>query len=89
MRFKCCRKFYGCRECHDEVAGLAAIRWDVRADGAETVAMCGAGFSLREYLHTREKCPGCAAARNPGCVRHRHLYFKGMGVDSPPAGVPA
>lgn len=79
MRFKCCRKFLGCRTCHDTVDGHSAELWDPMADPDEVVALCGvchSEFTLTDYLPTRDVCPKCRAAWNPGCVGHRHLYFK-------------
>lgn len=78
MRFKCCGEYYGCRACHDETAEHPVKLWS-EADAGECVAMCGVcGFELTMavYLAGHPSCPACAAAWNPRCVLHRHLYFE-------------
>ena len=31
--------------------------------------------ALRAYLACDSQCPACRARFNPGCHKHRHLYF--------------
>ena len=37
--------------------------------------LCGTELSVHAYLTCESRCPACAAAFNPGCHTHRHLYF--------------
>lgn len=79
MRFRCCGEYYGCHICHEAVAGHAAQRWETVRDADEMVAMCGVcggEFTLAAYLTTSDRCPACGTGWNPGCVKHRDLYFE-------------
>lgn len=90
MRFKCCGAFYGCAGCHVAVAGHAPERWDVRRDRDEIVAMCGVcgtQYPLKGYLANGDACSTCGADWNPGCRKHRELYFK-VGLTGAPAAAP-
>jgi uncharacterized CHY-type Zn-finger protein len=77
LRFKCCGRFYPCRECHDEVAGHTAELWQEpeREVHAVLCGACGTTLSIADYLACAHRCPRCGAAFNPGCALHRHLYF--------------
>jgi uncharacterized CHY-type Zn-finger protein len=82
IRMRCCRTYYGCRECHDETADHAAEVWPI-ADWEEPAVLCGgcgAEMSVREYLACADRCPSCRAPFNPGCARHHHLYFEAAGA---------
>ncbi len=78
LKLACCGTYYACRDCHDALAGHAAKVWP-RGSSAK-VAMCGAcgeEMTAGAYLACDDRCPACGAAFNPGCRKHRHLYFEG------------
>jgi uncharacterized CHY-type Zn-finger protein len=37
--------------------------------------VCGTELSIQAYLACDNRCPSCGAGFNPGCHKHRHLYF--------------
>lgn len=77
IKFKCCEKWFACHECHFALAGHIAEIWP-QNDFDQDVILCGAcGHQLTatEYLASDSKCPKCDRNFNPGCSRHRHLYF--------------
>jgi uncharacterized CHY-type Zn-finger protein len=85
IRFPCCDRFYPCHACHDAVAGHPAEQWPVDAFDTPAVlcGACGHVLTIGAYLQTHTSsdaehpaCPACGAAFNPGCHRHRHLYFE-------------
>src|SRR5258708_3907276 len=78
IRMRCCRTYYACRECHDELADHAPAvgpiaGWD-RA--AVLWGAWGRELGARDYLACANGCPACAAPFNPGCASHYHLYFE-------------
>ncbi len=78
LRLPCCGIYYACRDCHDALAGHEAKVWPAEA-WDEKVALCGAcgeEMNLQDYLACEDRCPACAAPFNPGCRKHRHLYFE-------------
>ena len=78
IRMRCCRTYYACRECHDELADHAAMVWPA-AEWDQPAVLCGAcgtQLSVRDYLACDNRCPACAAPFNPGCANHYHLYFE-------------
>ncbi|HEX5263461.1 MAG TPA: CHY zinc finger protein [Phenylobacterium sp.] len=77
IRMKCCGAYYACRECHDALADHPAAVWPT-AEWDQAAILCGAcghELTVTEYLACDTRCPVCAAAFNPGCARHKHLYF--------------
>jgi uncharacterized CHY-type Zn-finger protein len=78
LKFACCGQYYPCFYCHEEEAGHEPRRW--RPDQFETRAVlcgvCRGELSIREYFAAGYACPFCAAAFNPGCRNHNHLYFE-------------
>jgi uncharacterized CHY-type Zn-finger protein len=78
IKMRCCGVYYACRECHDEMAGHAAAVWTVEEFGELAIlcGACGTELSVTTYLGCNSRCPRCAAAFNPGCHTHRHLYFE-------------
>jgi len=85
IQFFCCRKYYACRQCHDDLADHPARLWP--PDAYDQVAIlcgaCGQRLSIRAYLSSGHRCPACGAAFNPGCARHHHLYFAGPAPAGP------
>ncbi len=77
IRFPCCGRFYPCHECHVAVTDHAPCVWpaDRFDEPAVLCGVCGHQMTVTEYLASAHTCPACAAAFNPGCVSHRHLYF--------------
>jgi len=76
IRFACCGDYYPCHLCHEEAASHPAGRWPVgaRSEKAVLCGVCGVELTIADYLGTTA-CPRCAAAFNPGCALHAHLYF--------------
>src|SRR5215470_430057 len=78
IKFKCCGKWYPCFECHAERADHVATVWPLEEfrERAVLCGVCGRQLTVEEYLDCGNLCPTCNAPFNPGCARHRHLYFE-------------
>lgn len=77
IKMKCCGAYYACHDCHDARADHAAQVWP-REAWDELAVLCGAcdhELTVAEYLACDSRCPRCGAGFNPGCHKHRHLYF--------------
>jgi uncharacterized CHY-type Zn-finger protein len=77
LKMRCCGDYYACRDCHDALAAHPAAVWP-ESEWDERAVLCGAcghELTVREYLACDSRCPRCGAAFNPGCHKHRHLYF--------------
>jgi len=73
----CCRAYYACRDCHEALADHPTQVWP-KAQWDEPAVLCGAcgtELSVNAYLGCGSVCPACGAGFNPGCHKHRHLYF--------------
>jgi uncharacterized CHY-type Zn-finger protein len=77
IRMACCGRYYACRECHDALESHPARVWPVEQfdEPAILCGACGTELSIAAYLACDNRCPACAAAFNPGCAKHKHLYF--------------
>ena len=77
IRMKCCGVYYACIECHAALADHPAEVWPQSEwDGAAVrCGVCGNELSIAGYMASGNRCPRCAAAFNPGCRNHYHLYF--------------
>jgi uncharacterized CHY-type Zn-finger protein len=77
LKMKCCGAYYACRDCHDALAGHAAEVWALGEFDTRAVlcGACGHELTVSEYLACESRCPQCGAGFNPGCHKHRHLYF--------------
>lgn len=78
IRFHCCGRTYPCLHCHDENEDHPLVPWPVaRFDDGDAVLCraCGHWMTVNGYLGCGSSCPACAAAFNPGCSLHAHLYF--------------
>lgn len=77
IRMRCCGVYYACRECHDALADHPARVWAASEFGERAIlcGACGHQLTIREYLGCGSRCPRCEARFNPGCHKHRHLYF--------------
>jgi uncharacterized CHY-type Zn-finger protein len=83
IKMKCCQRYYACIACHNTLADHAPKTWPVD-EWDRRAALCGAcgqEMSVRDYMDSGNRCPRCAAAFNPGCRNHYHLYFE-MASDS-------
>lgn len=76
LQFACCREWYPCHLCHQEVADHDARQWskDARSTEAVLCGVCGAMLTIADYLEA-SACPTCTAGFNPGCRLHHRLYF--------------
>ena len=77
IKMRCCGAYYACRDCHDALADHPAQVWAVEDFDTPAVlcGACGAELSVAEYLACDSRCPRCGAGFNPGCAKHKHLYF--------------
>jgi uncharacterized CHY-type Zn-finger protein len=77
IKLRCCGEYYGCKECHDDLAGHGLEAW--RREEYDTTAVlcgaCGAELTIREYLDCGSRCPACGAGFNPRCSNHYRFYF--------------
>ena len=78
IKFKCCGRWYPCFECHQSEADHLADVWPESEFDTRAVlcGACGYQLSIEEYFHCANRCTVCAAAFNPGCAQHYHLYFE-------------
>lgn len=78
IKFKCCGKWFPCFDCHAEIADHEPEVWPASEFGERAVlcGSCGHRLSIDEYLSSNSTCTRCAAAFNPGCAKHYHLYFE-------------
>lgn len=81
IRFKCCDRWFPCRECHDEGQTHQARVWplDEFTSRAVLCGACGEQLSITAYLKCGNKCPCCESDFNPGCASHHSLYFEAVG----------
>lgn len=86
IRFACCGDWYPCHLCHAARAKHDARVWPRDAFDVTAVlcGACGHRLTIRNYLTCQHTCPACGAAFNPGCSRHRHLYFAPDAAGPPP-----
>ncbi|RYZ22452.1 MAG: hypothetical protein EOO16_09205 [Chitinophagaceae bacterium] len=78
IRFRCCDTYYPCIHCHEESAGHEVQRWPESEWDRKAIlcGVCRTELTIREYFACDYRCPQCAAAFNPGCRNHNHLYFE-------------
>lgn len=77
IKFRCCGEYYSCFDCHAALVGHPPVTWPAEAF-QEHAVLCGAcdfELTIEDYFASGNKCPNCAAAFNPNCERHYHLYF--------------
>jgi uncharacterized CHY-type Zn-finger protein len=77
IRMACCGTYYACRECHDALARHPAAVWPQAHWNRPAVlcGVCGIELAIAAYLACDNRCPACGADFNPGCAKHKHLYF--------------
>jgi len=78
IKFKCCKKYYPCFSCHEEVADHKYEVWPKSEFEQKAIlcGVCGHELSIQEYMDADNTCPKCEASFNPGCSKHYHLYFE-------------
>ena len=78
IKFKCCREYYPCYECHKETANHKAQVWKKQDQDTKAIlcGVCKNELTIQEYLYSNSHCPYCNAAFNPKCTTHHHLYFE-------------
>ena len=78
IKFKCCKRWFPCLECHTEAAGHAADVWPVNERDTEAILCgnCGHQLTINEYFASGSSCSACNAQFNPDCKNHYHLYFE-------------
>jgi uncharacterized CHY-type Zn-finger protein len=78
IRMRCCDTYYACIDCHKALAGHPAEVWP-RSEWSRKAVLCGVcntEMTVLEYMDSGNRCPRCAAAFNPGCRNHYHVYFE-------------
>jgi uncharacterized CHY-type Zn-finger protein len=77
IKMACCGRYYACRDCHDALERHTAGVWPESEWDKPAVlcGVCGAELSVHGYLACDSRCPACGAGFNPGCAKHKHLYF--------------
>jgi uncharacterized CHY-type Zn-finger protein len=77
IRMACCGVYYACRDCHDALAGHPAAVWPTAQWNRPAIlcGVCKSELTINTYLACDNRCPQCGAAFNPGCAKHKHLYF--------------
>jgi uncharacterized CHY-type Zn-finger protein len=78
IKMACCKTYYACIECHNELAQHKSLKWE-RSEQSALAVLCGkcnGEFSIQTYLSSSESCPICKAAFNSKCKNHHPLYFK-------------
>jgi uncharacterized CHY-type Zn-finger protein len=78
IKFRCCMQYYSCFDCHKELAEHTAERWPQSEFGQKAVycGRCSSELTINEYIASGDICPHCKGDFNPGCRKHRHLYFE-------------
>ncbi len=77
IRFKCCGKYYACKDCHAALADHAIAVWP-ESEWTTLASRCGAcavEMTIQDYLSGEARCPACGAGFNPRCRYHHHVYF--------------
>lgn len=77
IKFKCCKEYYACYYCHQELSGHDAQVWgqDEFDEKAVLCGVCGNEMTIAQYLKSNFRCLKCGAPYNPKCIEHYHLYF--------------
>lgn len=94
IKFRCCKMFYACYDCHKAEQSHTPQRYHVKQDSEEHVVLCGACFrsmTFDQYAMGDDDgatvastprpglaCPFCKHQFNPGCRFHYGLYFDGI-----------
>src|SRR5690606_20898541 len=78
IKFKCCKKYYPCYECHQEAEIHKPQVWSVVEHDQKAIlcGVCKHELTITEYINSGNKCTSCKSNFNPGCSLHYHLYFE-------------
>lgn len=78
IKFYCCGRYFSCYLCHEEHGCGNSAVWPKQKQNEPAVlcGACGHEMSVRAYLACESSCPSCKVSFNPGCSRHKHLYFE-------------
>lgn len=78
IKMKCCGVYYACKDCHLALAQHPIEVWEYAKwdEKAILCGACGGELTIREYMRSEFRCPGCHAEFNPGCRNHHHYYFE-------------
>ncbi|SCU99946.1 LAMI_0G01882g1_1 [Lachancea mirantina] len=86
FKLKCCRKFYACYACHENLEDHRIERYDLGKDDdmKERVVLCGKcknAMTFEEYIGQKPgagdlNCPFCNSVFNPYCRLHYDKYFE-------------
>lgn len=77
IKFKCCKQYYACYDCHLALADDVAEQWQPKDFDTKAILCghCGFEMSIRQYLTCNSECSNCKAHFNPKCKLHWDLYF--------------
>lgn len=72
IKCKCCKRYYACFFCHEELEDHEPARWSEGEFGEQAIlcGVCMSELTIRDYLSSGFACPSC---RSP--AGHYDLYF--------------
>jgi uncharacterized CHY-type Zn-finger protein len=78
IKMKCCGVYYACKDCHKALADHEVEVWPERewSQRAVLCGACGTELTIRQYMKSESRCPGCQEQFNPRCRNHYHFYFE-------------
>ncbi|MEP6755733.1 MAG: CHY zinc finger protein [Chthonomonadales bacterium] len=78
IRHYCCKEYYACIKCHEELARHANQVWPALSKDEKVVlcGVCGVEMTMSDYIVCNSNCPSCGALFNPGCRNHWPVYFE-------------
>src|SRR5437879_846693 len=67
IKFKCCRIYYPCHECHQEEADHQPQVWSKDEFDRKAIlcGICKTELTISEYVACDNRCPVCSASFNP------------------------
>jgi len=77
IRLPCCKTYYSCIFCHEELSGHNVVKWNKSQIEEEAVfcGICKSTISIADYVSGDNHCPKCNAKFNPKCKDHCYFYF--------------
>lgn len=77
IKMRCCGAYFACKDCHDALCDHSLQSWprEERKERAVLCGACGSELTIAHYLESSDRCPECGAPFNPGCRKHRDVYF--------------
>lgn len=78
IKFKCCKEYYPCFQCHQQNTDHTPVKWKKSEFGIKAIlcGVCKSELTIQQYLDCNNHCPVCDEKFNPGCLHHRNLYFE-------------